>query len=265
MYYAKKSLGQNYLIDLNIVKKIINLTKIYNKDILEIGPGKGALTEQILKNKPKSLILIEKDDILSKELKLKYQNNKKIIIYNKDILEFDFEEKLKENSIIFGNLPYNISSQILAKIIKFKKWPPKYSDLIFMFQKELAERIIGKFNTSKYGRLSILTNYRLKILSKFNVSPNCFFPKPKIDSTVLYLKPSKKISNKIKNVENLEKITHIFFSNKRKMINKIFSKLFKNPESLSQKLDINLSLRPDQLNESDFYRIVECYEKYKKI
>ncbi len=77
MYYAKKSLGQNYLIDLNIVKKIINLTKIYNKDILEIGPGKGALTEQILKNKPKSLILIEKDDILSKELKLKYQNNKK--------------------------------------------------------------------------------------------------------------------------------------------------------------------------------------------
>ncbi len=106
MYYAKKSLGQNYLIDLNIVKKIINLTKIYNKDILEIGPGKGALTEQILKNKPKSLILIEKDDILSKDLKLKYQNNKKIIIYNKDVLEFDFEKKLKDDSIIFGNLPY---------------------------------------------------------------------------------------------------------------------------------------------------------------
>ena len=118
MYYAKKSLGQNYLIDLNIVKKIINLIKIYNKNILEIGPGKGALTEEILKNKPKSLILIEKDNILSKELKLKYQNNKKIIIYNKDVLKFDFEEKLKDNSIIFGNLPYNISSQILTKIIK---------------------------------------------------------------------------------------------------------------------------------------------------
>ena len=265
MYYAKKSLGQNYLIDLNIVKKIINLTKIYNKDILEIGPGKGALTEQILKNKPKSLILIEKDDILSKELKLKYQNNKKIIIYNKDILKFDFEKKLKDDSIIFGNLPYNISSQILTKIIKFKKWPLKYSDLIFMFQKEMAERIIGKFNTSKYGRLSILTNYRLKIVSKFNVSPNCFFPKPKVDSTILHFKPNKKILKKIKNIENLEKITHIFFSNKRKMINKGFSKLFKNPESVSQKLDINLSLRPEQLDENNFYRIVEYYEKYKKI
>ena len=265
MYYAKKSLGQNYLIDLNIVKKIINLTKIYNKDVLEIGPGKGALTEQILKNKPKSLILIEKDDVLSKELKLKYQNNKKIIVYNKDILEFDFEKKLKDNSIIFGNLPYNISSQILAKIIKFKKWPPKYSDLIFMFQKELAERIIGKFNTSKYGRLSILTNYRLKVLSKFNVSPNCFFPKPKVDSTILYFKPNKKSLKKIKNIENLEKITRILFSNKRKMINKSFSKLFKNSQSLSKKLNINLSLRPDQLNENDFYKIVEYYENYKKI
>ena len=94
MFYAKKSLGQNYLVDPNIVKKITNFTKIHNKNILEIGPGKGALTEQILKNKPKSLILIEKDDILSKELKLKYQNNKKIIIYNKDILKFNFEEKL---------------------------------------------------------------------------------------------------------------------------------------------------------------------------
>jgi len=265
MNYAKKSLGQNYLIDLNIVKKIINLTEIYNKNILEIGPGKGALTEQILNNKPKSLILIEKDNILSEELKLRYQNNKKIIIYNKDVLKFDFEEKLKDNSIIFGNLPYNISSQILAKIIKFKKWPPKYSELIFMFQKEMAERIVGKFNTSKYGRLSILTNYRLKIVSKFNVSSNCFFPKPKVDSTILFFKPNKKIPKKIKNIENLEKITRILFSNKRKMINKGFSKLFKNPKSLSRKLDINLSLRPDQLNKNDFYRIVECYEKYKKI
>ena len=265
MFYAKKSLGQNYLVDPNIVKKIINFTKIYNKNILEIGPGKGALTEQILKNKPKSLILIEKDDILSKELKLKYQNNKKIIIYNKDILKFNFEEKLKDNSIIFGNLPYNISSQILVKIIKFKKWPPKYSELILMFQKEMAERIIGKFNSPKYGRLSILTNYRLKVLSKFNISPNCFFPKPKIVSTILHLKPNRKLPIKIKNIENLEKITNVLFSNKRKMINKAFAKLFKNSKSLSQKLNINLSLRPNQINENDFYKIAECYEKFKEI
>jgi len=265
MKYAKKSLGQNFLIDLNIVKKIINLTAISDKNILEIGPGKGALTDEILKNKPRSLTLIEKDNLLSNELKLKYNKNKKIIIYNKDVLKFNFEKKLEEDTIIFGNLPYNIASQILVNIIRFKKWPPKYSCLIFMFQKEMADRIIGKYGTSKYGRLSILTNYRLNLLNKFNISPNCFFPKPKIDSTVLFLKPNSKIKNKIKNIKNLEKITRIFFSNKRKMINKSFSKLFKNPENLSRKLDINLSLRPDQLNESDFYRIVEYYEKYKEI
>ena len=261
MRHAKKSLGQNYLIDLNIVKKIINLTKVNNKNILEIGPGKGALTEEILRNKPKSLILIEKDNLLSKKLKLKYSDNKKITIYNKDILKFNFEKILKANSIIVGNLPYNISSQILAKIIKFKNWPPKYSDLIFMFQKELAERIIGKFNTSKYGRLSILRNYRLYILNKFNVSPNCFVPRPKVDSTVLHFKPNKKIFKEIKNIESLEKITQILFSSKRKMINKAISKIFKNPKLLSQKLNIDLSLRPDQLSENDFYRIAEYYEK----
>ena len=261
MHYAKKSLGQNYLTDFNIIKKIIKLTNIYNKNILEIGPGKGALTDQILKYEPKSLTLIEKDDNLSKELRLKYANNKKIIIYNKDVLKFDFEKRLKKNSIIFGNLPYNISSQILGKIIKFKKWPPKYSDVIFMFQKELAQRVIGKFHTSKYARLSILTNYRLKTLNKFNISPNCFFPKPKVDSTVIYFKPNRKIFRNIKNLENLEKITHALFSNKRKMINKAISKLFKNPEILSKKLNINLSLRPDQLSENDYYRIVEYYEK----
>ena len=265
MRYAKKSLGQNFLIDSNIIKKIINLTTIFDKNILEIGPGKGALTDEILKNKPRSLTLIEKDNLLSNELKLKYNNNKRIKIYNKDVLKFNFEKKLEKDTIIFGNLPYNIASQILVNIIKFKKWPPKYSCLIFMFQKEMADRIIGKYGTSKYGRLSILTNYRLSVLNKFKISPNCFFPKPKIDSTVLFLKPNSKIKNKIKNIENLEKITHVFFSKKRKMINKSFSKLFKNSKDLSQKLNIDLSLRPNQLNENDFYKIVEYYEKYKKI
>ena len=101
MKYAKKSLGQNYLVDSNIVKKIINLTNINNKNVLEIGPGKGALTREILKNKPKSLILIEKDNILFNELKFQYKDQKNIIIYNKDVLKFNFEDKLK-NTIIFG-------------------------------------------------------------------------------------------------------------------------------------------------------------------
>jgi len=259
MNYAKKSLGQNYLIDLNIIKKIVDLTEVYNKNILEIGPGKGALTEQILKNKPKSLILIEKDNLLAQELKLKYQNNKKIIIYNKDILKFNFEKKIKNNSIIFGNLPYNISSQILVKIIRFKENAPKYSSLIFMFQKEMAERIVGKFNTSKYGRLSILVNYKLKVLTKFNVSPNCFFPKPKVNSTVLHFKPNKEMFTKIKNIENLEKITNMLFSNKRKMINKTMKKIF-NKDKLNSIKDLNLKSRPSDLKPEKYYEITKIFE-----
>jgi len=260
MYYSKKSLGQNFLIDQNIVKKIIKMTDIYNKNILEIGPGKGALTEQILKNKPKSLILIEKDNVLSKKLKEKYHNNKKIKIYNNDILKINFENKLKKNSIIFGNLPYNISSQVLVKIVKFKKYPPKYCSLILMFQKEMADRIVAKYGTAKYGRLSILTNYRLKIFNKFNVSPNCFYPKPKVDSTILYLKPNDKMSYKIKNIENLEKMTNILFSNKRKMINKTIKKIF-NKKQLSSIKNLNLMSRPADLEAEKYYEITELFEK----
>ena len=188
MFYSKKSLGQNFLTDKNIIKKIINLKNIKTKDVVEIGPGNGALTDEILNLKPNSLIVIEKDNFLLEKLKEKYKNIKSIKFYNNDILKINIEKIIKKDSIIFGNLPYNISSQILVKLIKFKKWPPKYSDLIFMFQKEVAEKILGK----SYGRLSIISNYRLKSLNKFDVSPNCFFPKPKVTSTVIHLIPKLK-------------------------------------------------------------------------
>ena len=95
---------------------------------------------------------------------------KKIRVFNKDILKFKLEKIVKKNSLIVGNLPYNISSQILVKLLRFKKWPPNFSGLIFMFQKELAEKITGRFGTTKYGRLSILSNYRLNLINQFNIS-----------------------------------------------------------------------------------------------
>tara|TARA_B110000305_G_C19403436_1_gene621388 strand:- start:391 stop:1182 length:792 start_codon:yes stop_codon:yes gene_type:complete len=260
MRFSKRSLGQNFLIDLNIIQKITNQVEIKNKNIIEIGPGKGALTNQILKKKPKYLTLIEKDNSLSEELKLKYKKYNNVKIYNQDILKFNLEKILKKDTIIFGNLPYNISSQILIKILKLKEWPPKYSALIFMFQKEMADRIIGKFKTSKYGRLSIITNYKLNIFNKFNVSPNCFLPKPKIISTVLYLKPNKKIYNRIKNIENLEKITLTFFSSKRKMINKSIRKIFKNSDRINLLKNIDIKSRPSDLSPENFYEITKLFE-----
>ena len=259
MQFAKKSLGQNFLIDKNIIKKIINIIDIGNKNIIEIGSGKGALTNEILKKNPKSLSIIEKDFYLSKELNLKYKKNKIVKIYNTDVLKLNIEKLCKKNSVIFGNLPYNISSQILVKILKFKKWPPKFTDIILMFQKELGEKILGKFPSDNYGRLSILTDYRLNILKKFLVSPNCFFPKPKVTSLVIHFKP--KVSTIIlKDISNLEKITNIIFSNKRKMINKNIKKILSKKDILLIN-NLKLNSRPTEIEPEIFYKIAKLYEK----
>tara|TARA_Y100001958_G_C21193187_1_gene521003 strand:+ start:99 stop:863 length:765 start_codon:yes stop_codon:yes gene_type:complete len=253
MLYPKKSLGQNFLIDKNVINKIINLKNIKNKNILEIGPGQGALTEKILEKKPKSLILIEKDHKLYENLKKKYKYNNKVKLFNSDVLKIDLEKIINIKSIVFGNLPYNISSQILVKFIKFKNWPPKFTDLILMFQKEVAEKITGK----SFGRLTVISNYRLKLSNKFDVSPNCFYPKPKITSSVLHLLPIRKEINKIKNLDNLEMITNIFFSNRRKMIKKNYKKILGNQGIQN----LNLNLRPSDLKSEIYYKITELYEE----
>ena len=259
MNFAKKSLGQNFLIDKNIIKKIISLTIIKGKNIVEIGPGKGALTDEILINNPKSLTIIEKDYKLFKELKNKYVLLKNVRIFNEDILKINLEKIIYDNSIIFGNLPYNISSQILVNMIRFKKWPPKFIDLIFMFQKELGEKILGKYKTKNYNRLSVLTNYRLDLIDNFIISPNCFFPKPKVFSMTIHFKPKKKNRISIKNIKNLEKITHIFFSKKRKMINKSIKQILLNHQ-ISRMPNLDLKLRPSDIKPDDYYNIVKIYE-----
>jgi 16S rRNA (adenine1518-N6/adenine1519-N6)-dimethyltransferase len=260
MRLNKKSLGQNFLIDKNIIKKIINLTCIKNRHIIEIGPGEGALTNEILKHKPKSLSIIEKDTGLAKKLELKFYNIKIIKVYNADILKFNLENIIKKNSVIMGNLPYNISSQILVKILKFSKWFPNFSDLILMFQKELGEKVIGKYLSPNYGRLSILSSYRLILLKKFLVSANCFSPKPKVTSMVLHFQPTKNKFYKIKNISNLEKITNILFSNKRKMINKNLKKILTKNE-ISKINDLKLNYRPSETQPNLYYKITEFYEK----
>ena len=258
MKFTKKSLGQNFLIDKNVIRKIINSTKINGKDIIEIGPGTGALTGEILKREPKSLSLIEKDKYLVEKLKLKYLKNKFVKIYSADILNFKLDKICKKNTTIFGNLPYNISSQILVKLLRFQ-WLPNCSDIIFMFQKELGEKIIGKFPSKKYGRISILTNYKLDIIKSFLVSPNCFFPKPKVNSMVIHFKPKKQKLFKIKKIKTLEKVTNVLFSNKRKMINKNLRKILSD-NKINKINNLKTDLRPTDIKPEIYYRITELYE-----
>ena len=192
MIKAKKSLGQNFLIDQKIIDQILNIIEIKNKNILEVGPGTGNLTSAILNNRPKKLIVIEKDIELASLLKKTFEN--KIIIMNKDILKVN--ENLLDNQLltVFGNLPYNISTEILCKwILNLNNENFWFDYLILMFQKEVADRIISDFNSKSYGRLSILANWKLDIEKICDVKPSSFFPKPKIDSSVLFFKPKKKI------------------------------------------------------------------------
>ena len=259
---AKKSLGQNFLIDQNIINKIIKIGKIAeNKTVLEIGPGYGNLTRKIANMKPKKILAIEKDKKLALFLKNIFKDFKNIKIINNDIFNIIENKNLEQNTIVFGNLPYNISTQILASLILLEKWPPWYEILIFMFQKEVADRILAKKNIKDFGRLSILCNWRLDIKKHFDVSKNCFSPKPKINSTVLSFIPKKNNVFKIKNPKHLETVTRVLFSSRRKMINKNFIKLFGHDRSVAKDLNLNLNQRPEELCNEMFYRIAMKYEK----
>jgi len=260
MMYYKKSLGQNFLIDKNIIKKILNLINLKSKDVVEIGPGKGALTDEILKKKPKSLILLEKDNELVNNLNAKYSLNKFVKVFNTDVLKFNFNNLKKKKLILIGNLPYNISSQILIKLIKTRNIHLKFNDIILMFQKELGEKIIGKHSSKHYGRLSIISNFKLQVIKKFLVSPNCFFPKPKILSMVIHFKTLKDRKYDIKNISNLEKVTNVLFSNKRKKINKNIKKLL-SLNCISKIKELNLDLRPENIEPKIYYKITELFEK----
>ena len=252
MIYAKKSLGQNFLTDRNILEKIVNVTAIKNKIIFEVGPGTGNLTSFILKNNPKKVFVIEKDNDLAEKLNLNF--GEKLTIINDDILNIDENLLFEEKVTVFGNLPYNISTEILSKWIINLNDNFWFNHLILMFQKEVADRIIATVNSSAYGRLSILANWKLYIKKICDIKPECFSPKPKIDSTLLFFTP-KKDFYKIENPKNLEKITRIFFSQRRKMLKKPFNQLFNGNQEILDKLKIDLNLRPQNLDFDTYYKL----------
>ena len=257
MIRAKKSLGQNFLIDEKVLENIVNCVKIENENILEIGPGTGNLTKLIINKNPKKFIVIEKDNLLAK--KLDEQFKQKLNIINDDVLNVDENSLFNEKAIVFGNLPYNISTEILSKWITGLKNDFWFEYLILMFQKEVADRIIANYNSSNYGRLSILSNWKLIVKKLCDIKSTSFIPKPKIDSSLLIFSPKKNFY-KINNPKNLEKITRIFFNNRRKMIKKPFNQIFNGDLNVLKKLNIQLNLRPQNLNFETYYKITQEYE-----
>ena len=259
MIRAKKSLGQNFLIDKNIINKITDILDLKGKSVLEVGPGTGNLTSSILKKLPKKLYVVEKDNKLFSILSEYYKN--KIEIFNEDILNFDENLLCNDQLIVFGNLPYNISTEILCKwILNINDEKVWFSNLVLMFQKEVANRIISNFNSSNYGRLSVISNWKMNIKKICDIKPECFSPKPKVDSSLLFFSPKKNFF-KLKDPKNLEKITRIFFSHRRKIIKKPFNIIFNGNIDVADKLKLDLKLRPQNLDFDTYYKITKEYEK----
>ena len=257
MIKAKKSLGQNFLTDRNVLNMIVDVTSIENKTIFEVGPGTGNLTSFILKKNPKKFYVIEKDNDLAENLKNTFKD--KLIIINDDILNIDEKSIFNDKITVFGNLPYNISTEILSKWIINLEDNFWFDHLILMFQKEVADRIIAKINTSSYGRLSILSNWKLNVKKICDIKPEAFSPKPKVDSSLLHFSPKQNFY-KFKNPKNLEKITRVFFSHRRKMLKKPFNQIFNGNKKILDKLKIDLNLRPQNLNFETYYKLAYEYE-----
>ena len=263
---AKKKLSQNYLLDLNLTEKIIKICgNIKNIDVIEVGPGPGSLTRSILANGAKRVIAIEKDKRFIDALKsLKIISNNKLIIKNEDALNIEFKNMFTKyrisNAHIISNLPYSIGTKLL---LKWLPMPSEINKLTLMFQKEVAERIVAKSGTKKYGRLSVLVGIMTDAKIIMHIPAAAFKPKPKIDSSIVEFKAKNKNKFLFK-VEILEEITRIIFNKRRKQV-KSALKYFGDPILLCKKMNIDPSIRAEQITPESFEKLAIEITNYRQL
>lgn len=250
----KKHFSQNFLIDQNIIQKIVlEIDPKSDENFLEIGPGAGAITKAIL---PfcKSIKLIEIDKDPVSKLHENYDDNHKVQIIHNDILKVPFDDlDIIKPIRVIGNLPYNISTPILFHCVKYLS---NIKDCVFMLQKEVADRICATNNTDSYGRLSIMLQYYFHPKILFNINPGCFYPKPKVYSTMIKLVPYEN-SNKLKDEQDFKKIVQNAFSARRKTIANALSNLVSKKDLID--CNIDPKLRPENLNLNDYIKISNYY------
>ena len=251
----KKKFGQNFLLNNDLCIQIVKLEKIKNHNILEIGPGNMALTKNIINEKPKKFFAVEIDSDLIKEnqnnITSKYLINEDAIKINE--LNLFCKEKFK----IISNLPFNISAQLLVKWIKIQNNYNCIDSMTLMFQKELAERITAKHNSKKYGRITILSNAFFKIEKKLYVDKKNFYPIPKIDAEVLQFTPHKKNKINKEQFSKLEKLTLLFFNERRKKNIKKIKEIFSDQKIKEFNLDKYFDMRPENLSSELYYYLTK--------
>ena len=258
---AKKKFGQNFLHDKNIINQIVKSSSCDNNYVVEVGPGPGLLTNAILKKNVKKVLVIETDKTFLPILEKFKENHSKFDFIINDILKVDLDKIINEKYSVVSNLPYNISVPFIISLIE-KEQPVKWKRLTLTVQKEVADRMMAKINTKQYGRLSVLTQWRCKIIKICEIKPTCFIPPPKVLSSVISIEPKNDV--KTPSVKNFQKIVSYAFGFRRKTLKKSLSSLDVDINKLSGLCGIDLGLRAQNLSVNDFSNLALGYEKLSK-
>ena len=249
----KKSLGQNFLLDLNLTEKIVNsMGNLEKYDVLEIGPGPGSLTRSLLSAGARKVVVIEKDEQFLKplyEISNFYPGRLKVI--HGDALMINPRDFLTQPIKIVSNLPYNVGTQILLNLITSESWPPFWKSLTFMFQKEVANRLVAVPRTKSYGRLSIISQWRSTVQILFNIPASSFTPSPKIDSSVVQFSPVT-IPDFPAHKQTLEKLVKLSFGQRRKMLRQSLKSVHSDISTELLSIGIDPRSRPEELTVEQF-------------
>jgi 16S rRNA (adenine1518-N6/adenine1519-N6)-dimethyltransferase len=263
---AKKSFGQNFLLDLNLTGKIARVAGDLSDSIVyEVGPGPGGLTRALLANDAKRVVAVEMDERCLpalQDVSAAYDN--KLEVINADALEIDEPQvmRLDEGSKarIASNLPYNVGTLLFIKWLTLKNWKPWYSSLTLMFQKEVAERIVAKPGTKAYGRLSVLAQWRGHVRIAMNVPAAAFTPPPKVDSAIIHFEPAEPMDSDVK-LADLELVVEKAFGQRRKMLRASLKALPVDPLILLEAAAIKETARAETLTVQDFVRLAKIYRQ----
>ena len=256
----RRSLGQHFLADPNIARRIVNLADIDKNDcVVEIGPGLGALTE-LLAERAGKLILVEYDRQLARELRAKFAAASHVSVIEADALEVDFTAMLgtTEGVILVANLPYNIATAVLARVLDQRR---PFARLVVMIQREVAERLRASPGTKTYGALSVLTQIAATVRRGFRVGPGAFVPRPEVDSEVVILEPSREWRAAIGEFDAFRRLVQALFSQRRKQLVNSLKQLSEHPADLLRSLDIDPMRRAETLSLDEFAKLSNALER----
>ncbi|WP_144378329.1 16S rRNA (adenine(1518)-N(6)/adenine(1519)-N(6))-dimethyltransferase RsmA [Mesorhizobium amorphae] len=256
---AKKALGQNFLLDLNLTGKVARTAgDLTQSTVIEVGPGPGGLTRALLLHGARRVVAIERDErclAALSEVSDHYPGRLEVI--SGDALKTDFSTLVTDGPIkIVANLPYNIGTELLIRWLIVDRWPPFYQSMTLMFQREVAERIVAKPNSSDYGRLGVLAGWRTEARIAFDVPPQAFTPPPKVTSSVVHITPREALLSA--DVKKLGRVTEAAFGQRRKMLRQSLKSL--GGEKLLERAEIDPTRRAETLSVEEFVRLTNLLD-----